>query len=148
MMTCAESPSAPLDPPSYHLNMVQEKQQELLRLEERYNKKHKKYSKTLDRLIWPNACSNCLSITSGTSSVATLSMFIGLPVSIPLGAVSLAGVSISGMATVLTKKYQKKLAKVMKLAGIMISALAVFETSVSKVLNNGRVDDTMLQTFH
>ena len=43
----------------------------------------------------------------GMSSVATLSTFIGLPVSIPLGAVSLAGASVSGMAMVLTKKYQK-----------------------------------------
>ena len=47
--------------------------------------------------------------------------------SIPLGTVSLAGVNISGMATALTKKYQKKLAKVTKLVDIMTSALAVFE---------------------
>ena len=55
------------------------------------------------------------------------------------------------MATVLTKKYQKKLVTVTKLVDIMTPALAVFETSVSKVLNNGRVDKwefTMLQTFH
>ena len=35
-----------------------------------------------------------LSVASGISSVATLSTFIGLPVSIPLGAVSLAGSSV------------------------------------------------------
>ena len=62
-------------------------------------------------------------------------------VSIPLGAVSLAGVSISGVATVLTKKYQKRLEKVVKLVDIMTLALAVFEKSTSKVLNNGRVDE-------
>ena len=47
--------------------------------------------------------------------MATLSTFIGLFVNIPLGTVSLAGVIISGMTMVLTKKYQKKLARVAKI---------------------------------
>ena len=72
--------------------------------------------------------------------MALLSMFISLPVSIPLGAISLTGASISGMAMALTKKYQKKLAKVMKLEDIISSAIAVFEMSVSKALNHGKVD--------
>ena len=54
-----------------------------------------------------------------------------LPVSIPLGAVLLAGASVSGVARALTKKYQKKLTKVAKLVDVMTSALAVFEMSVS-----------------
>ena len=70
--------------------------------------------------------------------MAVLSTFISLPVSIPLGAVSLAGVSVS---TVLTKKYQKKLMKVMKLVDNVTSAIAVFETSLSKALNNGEIDE-------
>ena len=44
--------------------------------------------------------------------MATLSTFIGLSVSIPLGVVPLAGASVSGVTTALTKKYQKKLTKV------------------------------------
>ena len=71
--------------------------------------------------------------------MAMLGTFIGLPVSIPLGAVSVAGASVSGMAMALTKKYQKKLVKVMKLANIMTLTKAVFETSASKALNNGKV---------
>ena len=81
-----------------------------------------------------------LSVASGISSVATLSTFISLPMSIRLGVVSLAGVSVSGVATVLTFKYQKKLTKVTKLVDIMTSAIAVFETSISKALNNGEID--------
>ena len=53
--------------------------------------------------------------------------------------------------TKLTKKYQKKLAKVKKLVDIVTSALAVFETSISKTLNDGRVDEqefSLLQMFH
>ena len=83
--------------------------------------------------------------------MATLSTFIGLPVSIPLGAVSLAGASVNGVTTVLTKKYQKRLSKVMKLTDIITSAIAVFETCLSKVLRNGTIDEeefNMLQKFH
>ena len=51
----------------------------------------------------------------------------------------------------LTKKYQKKLVKIAKLVNIVTLALAVFETSASKVLNDGGVEEqefAMLQTFH
>ena len=68
--------------------------------------------------------------------MATLSTFIDLPVSIPLGAVFLAGGSVSGLVTALTSKYQKKLTKVTKLVDFITSAIAVFEMSVSKALNN------------
>ena len=60
--------------------------------------------------------------------------------SIPLGTVSLAGVSVSGVATVLTEKYQKKLIKVKKLIDILTSAISVFEMIVSKASNNGKID--------
>ena len=145
-------PSAPEDPQvDFHLSIIQSKWQGLLKLEERYKKKYKKYTAILDQLMWLNACSSGLSITSGISSVATLSTFISLPVSIPLGVVSLAGVSISGVTTVLTKKYQKKLSKVTKLTDIIMPAIAVFEMCLSKALRNGKIDEeelNLLQTFH
>ena len=78
-------------------------------------------------------------------------MFIGLPMSIPLGAIFLAGVSVSGEATAITKKYQGKLAKVTKMTDIVTSTLAVFETNVSRALNDHKIDEqefTMLQTLH
>ena len=59
--------------------------------------------------------------------------------------------SVSGVTIVPTKKYLKKLAKVKKLVDIMTSALAVFKISISKALNDGRVDEqgfTKLQTFY
>ena len=120
-------------------------------LNERYEKKHEKYSETLDRLAWLNACSRGLSVASGISSVATLSTFIGLHASMSLGAISLAGVIVSGVAMALTKKYQKKLAKVTKLTDMVTSTLAEFETSVSKVLKDGKIDEwefSMLQTLY
>ena len=85
------------------------------------------------------------------SSVATLSTLISLPVSIPLGAVSLAGASFSGVAMLLTKTYLKKIVKATKLTNIMTSALALFEMSISKALNDGKVNErefNMLQTLH
>ena len=83
--------------------------------------------------------------------MVTLSTFFGLPVSTSLGAISLARVSVSGIASTLTKMYQKKLAKVTKLTDIVTLALAMFKTSVSKVLEDGIIDErdfNMLQTLH
>ena len=102
-------------------------------------------------MTWVIACSSGLSVASEILSMATLSTLIGLPVSVPLGAVSLAGVSVSGVATVVTKKHQNKLARVTKLVDIMTSVSAVFETSISKASNNHKIDErefAMLQALH
>ena len=83
--------------------------------------------------------------------MATLATFIGLPVSIPLGAIFLAGAGVSGVATTLTKKYQKKLSKVTKLDDIVMSPLTVFERVVSKALKNSKIHEeefNSIQTFH
>ena len=76
-----------------------------------------------------------------------LSTLIGLPVSIPLGAVPLAGTSVSGMAIELTKKYHKKLTKVTKLTNIVLLGIAVFEMSLSKAFNNSEIDEQSLPHF-
>ena len=55
------------------------------------------------------------------------------------------------MATALTKTYQKKLMKVTKLVDIVTSTLAVSETSLSKALNSGKIEEQefqMLQTSY
>ena len=98
-----------------------------------------------------NACSSSLSVATGTSSVATFATFIGLPVSISLGAASLTGAIASGIILMLTKKYQKKLKKVTKLIDIIMPALVVFERVISKSLKDGVIDEeefNMLQTLH
>ena len=92
----------------------------------RYKEKYKKYTVILDRLTWLNACSSRLSIEIEISSVATLATFISLPVSIPLGTVSLAGARVSDITIALTKKYQKKLSKVTKFTDIITPAITVF----------------------
>ena len=141
-------PTAPENPQvGYHLVTIQNKQQELTKLNEGYKKKYKKYTKTLNRLVALNACTSRLSAATGISSVVTLSTFIDLPVSIPLSAVSLAGTSVSGVTTALTKKYQKKLLKVTKLVDIVMSAIAASETCLSKVLRNDNIDEEEFITF-
>ena len=91
-----------------------------------FKKKYKQYNKILNRLTWLNACLSGKSIATGISSIATFATFIGLPVSIPLGAASLTGVIASGIISALTKKYQQKLKKVAKLIDIITPALVVF----------------------
>ena len=83
--------------------------------------------------------------------MVTSATFIGLPVSISLGAASLTGAITSGIISALTKKYQKKLTKVTKLIDIVTPALVVFERVVSGALKNGVIDEeefNMLQTLH
>ena len=99
-------------------------------------------------MTWLTACLSGLSAATGISSVDRLATFISLPVSIPLGTVSLAGAGVSGVATALTKKYQKKLSKVTKLTDIITSALAVFERVVSKALKNGKIDEEEFNSIH
>ena len=55
------------------------------------------------------------------------------------------------MATVPTKKYQKKLMKVTKLTDIVILVLAIFEMSLSKTFKDSKIDEwkfATLQALH
>ena len=119
--------------------------------EQMFKQKYEKYTKILNRLTWLNACSSGISIATGISSVATFATFVGLPVSISLGAASLTGAIASGIISMLTKMYQKKLKKVTKLMDIVTPALVVFERVISGALINGVTDEeefNTLQTLH
>ena len=131
---------SPIEQEAYHFNLVQGEQQELVKLKEKYERKYEKYSRTLERLILINAAASGISIASGISGLATLSTMIGIPISIGLGAVSITGVSLSGLTTALVKKYQKKLTKATRLVDIGRSALAVFETSISEAIADGKIN--------
>ena len=135
----------------YHLNVVQAKRRGLIAKEKMFKKKYKKYTRILNQLTWLNACLSGISIATGISSVATFATFIGIPVSAALGAASMTGVIASGIISALTKKYQQKLKKVMRLIDIITPALVVFERVVSGALKNGVIDgeeSNMLQTLH
>ena len=67
------------------------------------------------------------------------------------GAASMTGAISSGIISMLTKKYQKKLKKVMHLIDIVTQALVVFERVVSGALKIGVIDEeefNTLQTLH
>ena len=83
--------------------------------------------------------------------MATFATFVGLPVSVVLGAASLTGAIASGIISMLTKKYQKKLKKVTRLIDIVTPALVVFERVISGALKNGVIDEeefNMIQTLY
>ena len=146
-------PSTPPEAPQvgYHLNVVQAKRRGLINKEQMFKQKYEKYTKILNRLMWFDACSSRTSVATGISSVATFATFIGLPVGIPFGAASLTGVIASGIISMLTKKYQKKLKKVMKLIDIIMRAAVIFEMVVSGALKNGVINEeefNMLQMLH
>ena len=142
-------PSAPPENPQvvYHLSIIQAKQRGLMAKEQMFKKKYEKYTKILNQLTWLNACSSGISVATGISSVATFATFIGLPVSISLGAASLPGAIVSGRISSLTEKYQKKLKKVTKLIDIVTRATVVFERVVSGALKNGIIDEEEFNTL-
>ena len=83
--------------------------------------------------------------------MATFATFVGLPISMALGAASMTGAIASGIISTLTKKYQKKLKKVTSLIDIVTPALVVFEMVISGALKNGIIDEeefNTLQTLH
>ena len=146
-------PSAPPENPqvAYHLSVIQAKQRGLMAKEQMFKQKYEKYTKILNQLTWLNDCSSGISVATGISSVATFATFVGLPVSISLGAASLAGAIASGIISTPTKKYQKKLKKVTKLIDIVTRATVVFDRVISVALKDGIIDEeefNTLQTLH
>ena len=116
-----------------------------------FKQKYEKYTEILNRLTKLSACSSGISVATGISSMATFATFVELPVSISLGAAYLTGAIASGIISMLTKKYQKKLKKVTKLIDIVTPALVVFERVISGALKNGVIDGeefNILQTLH
>ena len=132
---------------AYHLSIIRAKMQGLKNKKQMFKQKYEKYTKILSRLTWLNPCSSRISIATGISSVATFATFIGLPVSMALGAASLTGVIASGIISTLTKKYQKKLKKVTRLIDIVTPALVVFERVISGALKNGIIDEEEFNTL-
>ena len=129
-------PSAPPESPkvAYHLNIIQAKMQGLKNKEQIFKQKYEKYNKILNQLMWLNACSSGISVATGISSVATFATFVGIPVSVALGVASMTGAIASGIISMLTKKYQKKLEKVTHLIDIITPAVVVFERVISGAL--------------
>ena len=142
-------PSAPPENPqvAYHLSVIQAKMQGLKNKEQMFKQKYEKYNKILNQLTWLNACSSGISIATGISSVATFATFIRLHVSMAFCAASLTGVTASGIISMLTKKYQKKLKKVTRSIDIVTPALAVFERVVSGALKNSVIDEEEFNTL-
>ena len=92
-------PSAPTENPqvAYHLSIIQARMQGLKNKEQMFKQKYQKYNKILNPLMWLNACSSGISIATEISSVATFATFVGLPVTMALGAASLIGAIASGI---------------------------------------------------
>ena len=146
-------PSAPSENPqvAYHLSIIQANVQRLKNKEQMFKQKYEKYTKILNRFTWLNVCSSGISIATGISHVATFGTFVGLPVSMALGGASLTGAIASGIISMLTKKYQKKLQKVTRLTDIIACATVLLDRDISAALKDGIIDEeefNSLQTLH
>ena len=145
-------PNLPSAPPenlqvAYHLSIIWAKQRGLKNKEQIFKQKYEKYNKILNRLTWLNACLSGISVATGISSVTTFATFVGIPVSMELGATSMTGAIASGIISVLAKKYQKKLKTVTRLTDIVTPALVVFERVISGALKDGIIDEEEFNTL-
>ena len=112
---------------NFNASTINSELDELVRLKDKFEKKYKKFQKTLDRLTLLNAGSTALTVSSGISSIAAAATLIGIPISAGLGGLALVGSFSAGFTSALIKKYQKKLIKFMKLTDIVTSSITVFE---------------------
>ena len=94
----------------------------------------------LSKLSALNVVSSTLTVGSGISTIAASTSVVGIPVAVGLGGVALCCLICSGVASVVTKKYQNKLNKVMKLIIIVLPSIKVFEKGISKSLEDGEID--------
>lgn len=131
----------------FNTNTVNSQLGELRKLRDKFNTKYEKYNKTLHRLVLLNASATALTVASGIGSVVTGATLIGIPASVGLGAVALSGTIFTGSVMALIKRYRSKLDKVMKLYDVATSAIAVFENSVSRALNNDDISHIEFQTL-
>ena len=93
----------------FHTNVIRNNYDELLRLRGAFLSKHKKYSKALSKLLVLNTGSNVLSTFTGVGAIATGATVIGIPVTLGLGGVAVAGAVASAIITALIKRYQTKI---------------------------------------
>ena len=146
----------PLVPPensqvAYYLSVIRAKIQGLKNKKQMFKQKYEKYTKTLNQLTWLNACSSRINVATEISSVATFATFVGISVSVALGAAFLTGAIASGIISMLTKRYQKKLKKVTCLIDIIKRATVVFDRAISVALKDGIINEeefNSLQTLH
>lgn len=131
----------------FNTSTVNSQLEELIKLKNKFNTKYEKYNKALHRLVLLNAGTGTLTIASGIGSIVTGATLIGIPVSVGLGGVALSGSISTGIITALIKKYQNKLNKVMKLYDVVTSAIAVFENSFSRALNDDNISHMEFQTL-
>ena len=106
----------------------------------KFEKKYKKYRKTISRIDKVTLTSNIVTAASGIGALATGATKLGLPVSIPLGSLAILGSFITTGSTVLSAKYDKKITKVMNLLSLTTTTLAVFERGISKALADEKID--------
>ena len=125
---------------NFNAHTINSELDELVRLRNNFGKKYERYKKILNRLALVNAGSTALTVGSGIGSIATGATLIGIPISAGLGGMALTGSFCSGVTSTLIKRYQKKFVKVMKLTGITLSAIAVFERGISKSLEDRVID--------
>lgn len=137
-------PTAPSmnSPDQFHIDTVRRYYDELINLKNKYEKKQKKYSKKRERLSNASTSTSTISILMGASAVGSSFTVVGLPLGTALTGVSIILTGISSVLTVSSKKYNKKIAKIMELLDRLTTSIGKFELLISKSLTDGFIIDS------
>ena len=143
-------PSAPEDADSqsnFNAITINSQLDELQKMKAKFEKKYKKYRKTINRIDKLSLSSNLVTTASGLGALATGVTIVGIPVSATLGAIAIGGSFITVGTTVLSAHYDKMMTKVMKLLSLTTTTLAIFERGISKALADNKIDSAEFESL-
>ena len=101
----------PISQESFNIEMVRKYYQDIAKLKEQYNEKHRKYKNAYNRLLYASTVASSVALASGASTIRTSVTIVGLPISASLGVVSTVSICVGACLLLTSKKYKKKLLK-------------------------------------
>ena len=131
---------------SFNIEVVRKYYQDIANLKEKYNEKQRKYKNAYNRLLHTFTGASSVALVSGVSTIRTSVTIVGLPISTSLAIVSTVSTCVGAFLLLTSRKYKKKLLKCYELLDKITTSLAIFETLISRSIDDGSVIDA--KEFH
>ena len=111
-------PQLPTAPPmnqeSFNIEMVKKYYQDILKLKEKYTEKQRKHKNAYNRLLHASTGASSVALASIVSTIGMSVTVVGLPISASLAIVSIVSTCVGAYLLLTSKKYKKKLLKVLQ----------------------------------
>ena len=105
-------PSAPsISQESFNIETIRKYYQDITDLRNKYHEKQRKYKNSYNKLLHASTGASSVGVISVVSTIGTVFIVVGLPISVSLGVVSTVSTCVGGILLLSSKKYRKKLLK-------------------------------------